>query len=265
MRTPLAARWNGTNWTAESLGLQAGAKGAQLRRVSCVSGGSCTAVGTVTSTAGVETALVVGWSGSSWSTQSVAAPPHVKASHFYGVSCVTAADCTAVGSDLTTEGKNETLAEHWDGEAWLWQSTPNVEGEGFLSGGVACRPGGFCVAVGNKGKSLAMVRSEGSPVSEGAPPTAITGGTWGEPGTSSAILSGTVNPEGSETEFFFEYGTTTAYGLRTLVTTYGAWIEDEEVFRKLSELQPETTYHYRLVASSRYGTVYGHDTTFTTR
>jgi hypothetical protein len=261
-RAPLVARWNGTKWTLEPLGLPAGAKGAQLTSVSCVAE-ACTAVGIASSEAGVESGLIEKSSGSSWSTQTIATPPRTKGNALYGVSCVTAADCTAAGVNQNIEGKYETLAEHWDGESWAWQSTPNVGGEGFLSGGIACRPGGFCAAVGNKGKSLAVVHSESLPVSEGTPPWASTEEATAIL-TNGATLRALVNGEGPGGEFFFEYGPTTAYGSKSLEAGLNPNVLDTHVGIKVRGLQSGTTYHYRVVMQTIYGIAYGEDKTFTT-
>src|SRR5437763_500684 len=45
-------------------------------------------------------------------------------------------------------------------------------------------------------------------------PVVTTGPTY-QVRTTSAVLNGTVNPEGQPTTWFFQYGTSTAYGLQT--------------------------------------------------
>ncbi len=40
--------------------------------------------------------------------------------------------------------------------------------------------------------------------------------------TQSATLNGTVDPNGSDTTYYFEYGTTTAYGRRTATEDAGS-------------------------------------------
>ncbi len=80
-----------------------------------------------------------------------------------------------------------------------------------------------------------------------------------------ARLSGTVNPENSSTTYHFEYGTTTAYGSKTEEANAGAGYGDVSVRpQEIVELQAETTYHYRLVATNGAGTEPGPDYTFTT-
>ena len=81
---------------------------------------------------------------------------------------------------------------------------------------------------------------------------------------SSATLSGTVNPNGTDTSYFFQYGTTTAYGTNTPSAGAGAGTADEPASANLTGLAPSTTYHYRLVAMSSAGPTLGADKTFTT-
>jgi hypothetical protein len=78
--------------------------------------------------------------------------------------------------------------------------------------------------------------------------------------TSSAKVTGTVNPGGAQTSYHFEYGTTTSYGLNTPDNDAGAGSADLGVSANLSSLTAQTTYHFRLVA----GGVNGSDRTFTT-
>lgn len=81
----------------------------------------------------------------------------------------------------------------------------------------------------------------------------------------SAQLQGGVYPNGSETTYWWEYGTTTSYGQQTAVTDIGAGTAPQSVPGSLSGLQPGTTYHYRLVAQNpTFGTEYGYDFTLTT-
>jgi hypothetical protein len=77
-----------------------------------------------------------------------------------------------------------------------------------------------------------------------------------------ATIAGTVAPNGQATSFVWEVGTSASYG----TSVYGSAGEGEaeSLSLQLSSLLPATTYHYRLVASNRSGTVYGADQTFTT-
>jgi phosphodiesterase/alkaline phosphatase D-like protein len=65
---------------------------------------------------------------------------------------------------------------------------------------------------------------------------------------SAASLNGLVNPEALSTRWYFEYGATTAYGLKTPVKTLAASPNISKVTAPLRNLAPQATYHYRLVA-----------------
>jgi hypothetical protein len=94
-------------------------------------------------------------------------------------------------------------------------------------------------------------------------PNAVTGAASSiEP--TKATLNGSVTPEYSETKYYFEYGTTTAYGKKTAEASLAAHLSPEEVSQALTGLSEATTYHYRLVATNKEGTVDGQDKTFTT-
>lgn len=80
----------------------------------------------------------------------------------------------------------------------------------------------------------------------------------------SATLNGHVFPDQSVTTyFFFQYGTTTAYGTQT-PTDGPVQGTDKDVKTDVSGLAPSTTYHYRIAATNTDGTTYGDDMTFTT-
>ena len=81
-----------------------------------------------------------------------------------------------------------------------------------------------------------------------------------------AILKATIDPNGSDTTYTFEYGTTTAYGSVAPVANeeIGSGNEAVETQEAVAFLEPETTYHYRIVATNDAGTVIGEDKTLTT-
>jgi hypothetical protein len=84
----------------------------------------------------------------------------------------------------------------------------------------------------------------------------------------SATVSGTVTPNGAATNYFVEYGTGTAYDLRSTVASAGSEPVDVPVQALLTGLAPTTTYHYRVVATTcggcAAGTSRGADATLTT-
>jgi hypothetical protein len=89
-------------------------------------------------------------------------------------------------------------------------------------------------------------------------PAVVTGDA--SPGATTATLNGTVDPNGTETSYHFEYGTSTAYGLQSPTQTAGSGSDPVAVQATISGLTANTTYHYRLVAGDERGT----DRTFKT-
>lgn len=96
-------------------------------------------------------------------------------------------------------------------------------------------------------------------------PTVGTGGASGV-GVGSATLSGSVDPHDWDTTYLFQYGTSTAYGSSwpSVQVDLGALEGPQPVVVGIPNLLPNTTYHYRLVATNGGGTSYGQDMTFTT-
>jgi hypothetical protein len=86
-------------------------------------------------------------------------------------------------------------------------------------------------------------------------------------GTTSATVSGTVNPGGQSATYEFEVGVdnggATQYGV-VFAGAAGQGAGPIEETLPLSSLQPGTTYAYRIAVSSSYGTSYGETMTFTT-
>jgi plastocyanin len=99
-------------------------------------------------------------------------------------------------------------------------------------------------------------------VTSGAP-SATTGPATGA-GEAEATLTGSVNPHGFETVYFFVYGTTTAYGQKTVEVSAGAGATTLPAANSATGLAPSTTYHFQLVAENTAGTAFGGDQTFTT-
>jgi hypothetical protein len=79
-----------------------------------------------------------------------------------------------------------------------------------------------------------------------------------------AALRGTIDPRGAEINYYFEYGTTEAYGEHTAELTAGSGTTGEQEKQSVSGLAEDSTYHFRIVAKNSYGTTYGSDRTFST-
>ncbi len=80
----------------------------------------------------------------------------------------------------------------------------------------------------------------------------------------SATLSGSVNPNGDATKYYFQWGPTTAYGLAGKAKSVGSGSSAVSVSESATKLVPGIRYHYRLVAQNSFGTTFGSDRTFKT-
>ena len=79
-----------------------------------------------------------------------------------------------------------------------------------------------------------------------------------------ANVNGSVDPNGSETNYWFEYGKNTDLGNVTAIQGAGAADTSSAVSMSLSGLEPLTKYHFRLNAQNQYGTINGAIRNFTT-
>jgi hypothetical protein len=140
----LAMRWNGSTW--ERLGTP-DLPTADLNAVACITTTDCTAVGEGEGDGYL--ALAEHWDGRSWSLVDLPVPGDEVEGSLTAISCVAADSCVAVGALWTDRFRQRTLAERWDGSAWVVDRTPNPFGyrDSVLSG-VACTAATSCIAVG---------------------------------------------------------------------------------------------------------------------
>jgi hypothetical protein len=96
----------------------------------------------------------------------------------------------------------------------------------------------------------------GPPIVHTNPPTGVT--------TTAATLAGSVDPNGHSTSWYFQYGTSAAYGGKTSTQGAGSSSGAKNVAAPIAGLTAGTTYHFRLVAASSAGTVYSPDAVFAT-
>ncbi len=117
-----------------------------------------------------------------------------------------------------------------------------------------------CIATSSAGTS----RGADATLTTGEPPLPTTGSA-SSIGSSTATLSGRVDPRGRSTSYYFEYGTSTSYGTKTSSSSAGSGSSEVAVSKSVSGLKPGTVYHFRLVATSSGGTANGADVTLTTQ
>jgi hypothetical protein len=162
------------------------------------------------------------------------------------VSCAAAGLCVAVDS---SGGAFASDSPAGPAPAWTFAGID----EARLSG-VSCVAEGLCAAVDRTGRVL-VTR---------VPPPAVATGAPSALGETSATLTGAVDPEDALAECHFEYGPSEAYGRSAPCTAGVAGGAAQGVSAAVSELAPNTTYHFRLVASSASGTQVSADATFKT-
>jgi subtilisin family serine protease len=255
----VGASWNGSSWSIESMPVTSDTSANELFGVSCATATSCTAVGSYSSTSAIDQCTeeekwilecdymrgtAAQWSDGKWSIEEMSRP-------MGSVSCTLGDGCTAV-SDFGSE--------RWNGKAWTHEETAAHESDSLAwLTSVFCENEVGCTAVGAN-----LNTSTRAEYSYGLAPTATTEAASNTNGPT-ATLRGTVNAKGEDTTYQFEYGTTTSYGSVAPVPPKA--IGPKTVGVKVSQsvsVQPKTTYHFRLVATNKQGTVYGNDETFTT-
>ena len=99
--------------------------------------------------------------------------------------------------------------------------------------------------------------------STSVPPGVQTGAAQSV-GVTTVTLTGAVDPNTRSTTWWFEYGTSTAYGSKTSSQSAGSGSGAKAVSAGLKGLVSGATYHYRLVAKSDAGTTTGADVAFQT-
>jgi hypothetical protein len=101
----------------------------------------------------------------------------------------------------------------------------------------------------------------------GPPPPGATTGPPSAVGVNSATLNGVITPNGASTSYYFQYGTTTAYGSLSpsTPTAVPAGTAPVTVGTTISGLQQNQLFHYRLVDVHSVGpATYGADAVFMT-
>ena len=96
-----------------------------------------------------------------------------------------------------------------------------------------------------------------------AAPTASTGHAR-QVSYGSAVFTGSVNPRGADTSYYFQYGLTKGYGGQSAIADAGAGTHTLAVAIGVAGLQPLTVYHFRLVAVNAAGVAFGGDKTLLT-
>jgi hypothetical protein len=155
----LLESWNGTSWSVVPSPHPANSTSV-LYGVSCVSVAACTAVGSYYPlNSGQFKTFVESWNGTAWSV--VPSPNRPSGNVLDGVSCVSAAACTAVGYHGDRRS-TRSLIESWNGTAWSLVTSPNPGSDYDNLYGVSCPSAAVCTAVGkyaNPGVEQTLIES----------------------------------------------------------------------------------------------------------
>src|SRR5207302_11152402 len=145
---PVAARWDGTQWSLLHVPSPDGTVFSGLDGVSCPAVSACTAVGSYTTTfvpdepIPIQT-LAERWDGTAWTIQPT--PLIDFPSGFTSVSCPTLTSCTAVGAAIL----GTYFADQWNGQEWTVTLGEN-RGLDQTMFGVSCTSASACLAIGQK-------------------------------------------------------------------------------------------------------------------
>jgi subtilisin family serine protease len=259
--TTLVEHWDGEEWSiVDGSGEKFG--GSSMSSISCAGAdwpaAGCTAINLSHS--------VQRWDGEEWSPQSFPAPAGVPDFGLSDIDCLSPSECEIAGVSHG-EDHRTPMAAAWDGTGWSLQTTVDpsqtAESNGpagnFLA--ISCPAPGRCTATG----LIVSSNLDHLALAERYAPRAVTEDATAVRGES-AILHGTVNPEGAATSYRFEYGSTTSYGSKAPASpqAVGSGDEDVEVSETIEGLAPESTIHFRLTAIDGEEEIHGRDRVLTT-
>ena len=113
-----AEMWNGKSWTADKMAAPKGDAKSFLYGVSCRADTTCVAVGGAGPSEATQ-ATALSYNGKTWTAQNVPGPGAGKSSDFFGVNCLRANQCVALGEILTSGTATASpLGGLWNGSSW---------------------------------------------------------------------------------------------------------------------------------------------------
>jgi hypothetical protein len=111
-----AEMWNGKSWAADKMTSPTGP--AELYGVSCRANGTCVAVGSTGPSAATK-ATALSYNGKKWTAQNVPGPGKGTSSDFFGVNCLRANQCVAIGERVSSRPTAATpLGGLLHGSSW---------------------------------------------------------------------------------------------------------------------------------------------------
>ena len=139
--------------------------------------------------------------------------------------------------------------------------------DGKIMGMTDCRRRGILAAASLLVASGVLVTGEATSAAtplQAVPPPSLGPIVAVAASPTTITLDGTLNPNGSDTTYVFNYGTNTTYGSTTPPQDAGSGTAFVTVSAKLNGLAPATTYHFDFVATNSGGSVSTGDLSFTT-
>jgi hypothetical protein len=110
--------WNGKSWTADKVAPPTGTTESFLFGVSCRPQATCVAVGSAGSSAAAK-ATALAYNGKTWTAQTVPGPGPGTSSDFFGVNCLRANPCVAIGETASARTTTVTpVGGLWNGSSW---------------------------------------------------------------------------------------------------------------------------------------------------
>ncbi len=106
------------------------------------------------------------------------------------------------------------------------------------------------------GNQASFQTTIGTPAPVGSAPKTTTIAASGI-SKNTANLNGSVTPNGATTQYWFEYGKTANLGDNSAFVSVGAGTQAVAAANSLTNLDPLTTYYFRLNAQNQFGTVNG--------
>ena len=190
----LGEHWNGKTWAVQTTPNPTGLPDAALSGVACATPTSCFAVGGTQDAKGSTGAtLVEHWNGKTWAIQTTPNPTGLPDAVLIGVACPSPTSCFAVGT-ASDASSLTSLVEHWNGNTWALQTTPDLAPLPVALFGVACPSPTNCFAVGSAGIATLVEHWNGktwalqaSPNPSGFPVPLLIGVSCASPTNCSAV------------------------------------------------------------------------------
>ena len=150
----LIEHWDGSAWSIVPSVTEPAPSGGYLSGLECVGATDCWASGATTDASGNASGILMEhWDGATWTDASASVPGSTAPGMLAGISCLSAAQCWAVGSTGSfnnggSGAQPQSVVEYWNGSSWSVQPSPNVTALSFLNS-VSCVPSVGCLADGS--------------------------------------------------------------------------------------------------------------------